>query len=67
MAIYEFQVSVPAFLGAQLSNLRGQDLCPPAPFTIDGFEIVVDHIEFGNNAIRHTVPITQYVFFEDTL
>ena len=65
MATFEFQVTTAAFLASQLTNLRAKDPCPPAPITIGSFQIVIDHYEFGTNAIRHSVPVTVFTFFED--
>jgi hypothetical protein len=64
MAIIEFQVSTAAFLSSQLTNLQSQKFCSPAPFSIAGYQIVVDHISIGANSIRNSVVVTEYIFFE---
>src|SRR5688572_12707723 len=62
MAYIEFQVSTAAFLAAQRTALRSRQICT-IPQTVAGIQIVIDKIEFGNNAIRHDVFTTYSVFF----
>jgi hypothetical protein len=62
MSYIEFQVSTAAFLSAQRTALRSQQICT-IPQTVAGIQIVIDKIEFGNNAIRHDVFTTYSVFF----
>ncbi len=61
----EFQISVNAFLAAQLAALRASKFCPPPPVNIGGRQIIVDHLEFAANNIRHDVPATYTVYFQD--
>jgi hypothetical protein len=65
MSYIEFQVSTVAFLAAQRTALRSQQTCMD-PQTIGGTQIVVDKVEFGNNAIRHNVPTTYTVLFDSS-
>lgn len=57
----EFQVSTAAFLAAQRNALRSLQICPPPP-SPQG--ILIDKIEFGNNAIRHNVYEQFTVLFD---
>jgi hypothetical protein len=62
MSYIEFQVSTAAFLAAQRTVLRSQQICT-IPQTVGGIQIVIDKIEFGNSAIQHNVFTTYSVFF----
>jgi hypothetical protein len=66
MALIEFQISVSSFLAGQLSNLQSQDVCIPQ-VTIDGHQIVVDHIEFGANTLQRGAQTEKLVLFEQPL
>jgi hypothetical protein len=66
MSILEFQMTAGAFLALQRNTLRAQKVCPPAPVTAGGVQIVVDRFEFGANALRHDVPVSQIpVFYQE--
>ena len=67
MSYIEFQISVPAFLGAQRNALRSNKgiLCSPVPIPVGPVQIILDRIEFGNNAIRHNVETDFAIFYED--
>jgi hypothetical protein len=67
MSVIEFQISTAAFLAAQLNNLQTQQICSPAPVTVGSYQMVLDHVEFGANSVRHNVPTTELVFFEQAL
>src|ERR1700745_1891394 len=53
MSVIEFQVSTSSFLAAQRTALRSQPVCPARPVAVGLVQIVIDKVEFGNNAIRH--------------
>ena len=61
MAIIEFQMSTAAFLGAQRNALLQRRICLPGPFAfsavtgIGPINIVLDRVEFGANALVHSV------------
>jgi hypothetical protein len=40
-------------------------ICPPPPIVFGGTEFRVDHIEFGNNSLRHSVQSTTYVVWDE--
>jgi hypothetical protein len=67
MSFIEFQISAAAFLAAQLTTLQSQKICSPTPVTVGPYQIVVDHVEFGANAIRHNVPTRRSVYFEQAV
>jgi hypothetical protein len=64
ISVVEFQVSSVAFLAAQLNTLQSKPICFPSPINFGGHQIVVDHLEFGQNSLRRQVPKTESVFFE---
>jgi hypothetical protein len=61
MAIIEFQMSTAAFLGAQRNALLQRRICLPGPFAFNAvtgigpINIVLDRVEFGANALVHSV------------
>ena len=61
MAIIEFQMSAAAFLRAQRNALLQRPICLPGPFALDSvngngpINIVLDRIDFGANALVHSV------------
>jgi hypothetical protein len=64
MSIIEFQVTTSTFLAAQRTALRSLPLCPPRPMAVGPAQIIIDKIEFGNNAIRHNVLADFSIFYE---
>lgn len=64
MSMIEFQVEASAFLAAQRAVLQTTKLCPPAPLKVGPVEVVIDRVEFGNNALRHDKETSYAVFFE---
>ncbi|MCM2518120.1 hypothetical protein NC658_33650 [Streptomyces griseoincarnatus] len=65
MSQYEFQVSVDAFLAANLNALQSKKACLGEPISVGGIELKVQRITFGDNSIRHRKPVTYAVFFMD--
>jgi hypothetical protein len=62
MSLVEFQISTSAFLAAQRTALRSMQICiPPQP--VGGVQVVIEKIDFGNNAIRHNVDTSYTVLF----
>jgi len=61
MAIIEFQMSTAAFLSAQRNALLQRQICLPGPFAFNAvtgigpINIVLDRVEFGANALVHSV------------
>jgi len=61
MAIIEFQMSTTAFLSAQRNALLQRQICLPGPFAfnavtgIGSINVVLDRVEFGANALVHSV------------
>src|SRR6201987_5596781 len=53
MPVIEFQVSTSSFLAATRTALRTEPVCPARPVAVGLVQIVIDKVEFGNNAIRH--------------
>jgi hypothetical protein len=64
--IIDFQIQVAAFLTAQKAALQAMKLCPPAPITIGGVQVVIDRFEFGANSLRHN-QATDFTIFYDFL
>lgn len=65
MSQYEFQVSVDAFLAANLNALQSKKDCLGEPIGVGGTEFKVQLMAFGDNSIRHRKPVTFAVFFMD--
>jgi hypothetical protein len=65
MSFIQFQIATDAFLGLQRSALQQAQVCPPSPVTINGIQLLVDHVEFADSTIRHNVMGTQLVYYED--
>lgn len=65
MSLIQFQVKAATFLSVQRNALRSLRLCPPPPTQVGTVQLLIDRIEFGNNALRHDVPDTFAVFYED--
>ncbi len=63
MSLLQFQISMSAFLAAQRTALRSMQLCLPRPLSVGPVQIIIDRIEFGNNAIRHDQP-TSFTIYE---
>jgi hypothetical protein len=62
MSIIELQFSKAAFLAAQRAALLRQRICR-SPITVEGTQILIDRIEFGDSDLRHDVPTQFPVFF----
>lgn len=56
MSMIEFQAKAASFLAAQQTALRTTPICPKRPISIGNFQVIIDQIEFGNNALRHNFP-----------
>ena len=54
MSIIQFQMSTDAFLALQLSSVQQAPFCLPGPFSFGAVQVVVDHLEFGPNSVRHS-------------
>jgi hypothetical protein len=67
MANIEFQVSVQAFLAAQLANLQALDIQAPAPVSVGSYQIILDHVSFGAGSVRNSAPLTEYVFYTEAV
>jgi hypothetical protein len=68
VAIVEFQVNLSKFLAAQKLALQSMKVCTPPWINVGPFPIVIDRIEFGNNSVRHNVPVTygiDYPYFDE--
>jgi hypothetical protein len=65
MSNIEFQMDAASFLGAQRNALRNLGLCPPLLPAVMGVQIVIDHIEIGNNSLRHNQYTEFPVFYEE--
>lgn len=65
MSIIQFQMSADAFLALQLSAVQQAPFCLPGPFTFGAVQVVVDHLEFGQNSIRHNVTIPHLMYYEE--
>jgi hypothetical protein len=63
MAFIEFQASASSFLAMEQVALQQGSICPPPPQTFAGIEFRVDHIEFGSNSFRHSVPYTADIVY----
>jgi hypothetical protein len=62
MSIIELQFSKAGFLAAQRAALQRQRICR-SPMTVEGTQILIDRIVFGNTDLRHDVPTQFPVFF----
>src|SRR5215470_7822577 len=65
--LVELQIDAPAFLNAQLQILQMQELSFPAPITIAGHQIAVDHVEFGSNRLDHSQTTQEFVNIREPL
>src|SRR5262245_26514806 len=65
MPYLEIEVSTTSFLALQLNKLRSARFCTPAAQAVGPFTVLIDHVEFGQNAIRHTSPTQHSVQFRD--
>jgi hypothetical protein len=65
MSVIQFQISTDAFLALQLSAVQQAPFCLPGPFTFGAVQVVVDHLEFLQNSIRHNVTITHRMNYEE--
>lgn len=67
MRSVEFQVTSSALVAALLNRIQSQQSCSPAPVTVGGYQIVVDHFEFTMGSLRYNVPVSEYVVFDQSI
>ncbi len=61
--LIELQLSAQTFVNAQLLTLQTQQLAFPAPFSIGGYQFVVDHVEFGAGSFSAPVPAEKFIYY----
>ena len=67
MSMIEFQISTASFLSMQRNILRATKFCPPPPFPVGPVNVLIDHVDFGSNALRHYIPDTFPIFYQEGL
>ncbi len=61
--VIELQLSAQTFLNAQLLTLQTEQLSFPAPFSISGYQFVVDHVEFGASSFSSPAPVNKFIYY----
>ena len=61
--VIELQLSAHTFLDAQLLTLQTEQLAFPAPFSIGGYQFVVDHVEFGASSFSSPAPVNKFIYY----